>query len=279
MRAALLWNTYGGDLPWFEHSARSYAKYARGFEWAKCVVPNPAVESFRPHCDANGIQLVGFDEWPDKGFNHHMAMQCMGDLHFPDAEVIFHIDADCVFASSCTPDKWLPSGQVLLPFTDFSKFLTRPVDPNEEATFMGFTGLRMDFNRGQYFWKFASDYALGWSVERETMAWMPIAHIREVYPKLRDIVSKRFKRPFEEYVKTCRNEWPQTFCEFNALGAVAHRFFEDRYHWNNISTHGYPFSGIVEQCWSHGGFDRPHGFSNAVGGHQTPRQLFERLGV
>jgi len=279
VRTALLWNTYGRDLEWFKFSARSYLKYARDFDWAKCIVPNSDLEKFREPCAQSGIQLVGFDEWPQKGFNHHQAMQCMGDLHFPDADVIFHLDADCVFASHCSPEAWLPSGQVLLPFTDFCKFLTRPVDPDEQTSFMGCTGRRIDFNRGQYLWKFAADFALGWNVERETMAWMPLAHVREVYSKTREIISKRFNQSFEDYVRGCRNEWPQSFCEFNTLGAVAYRFFEDRYHWTNLSVTGYPFAGKVVQCWSHGGFDRGHEFAGEVGGYQTPRQLFARLGL
>ena len=279
MKSGLLWNTYGGDLEWFRHSARSYKKYARGWTFAKCIVPSSAYADFRQPCEENGIFLASFDEWPGKGFNHHQAMQCCGDLHFPEADVIFHVDADCVFASECTPDDWLPGGKVLLPFTDFVRFLDRPLVPDEEKNFMGFTGRAIDFNRGQYFWKFASDTALGFSVERETMAWMPIAHVREVYAKTREIVAARFGISFEDYVKSCRNEWPQSFCEFNTLGGVAHKFFEDRYHWQDVHVQGHAFAGKVVQCWSHGGFDLPHNFAKEVGGHQTPRQLFERLGI
>lgn len=279
MTSGLLWNTFGGDLEWFRHSARSYKKYASGWAFAKCIVPTPDYAAFREPCEENGIYLDSFDEWPGKGFNHHQSMQCMGDLHFPTADIIFHVDADCLFASPCTPDDWLPGGKVLLPFTDFSRFLDRPLVPDEERNFMGFTGRRIDFNRGQYFWKFASDFALGFPVERETMAWMPIVHVREVYSKLRAVVAERFGKSFEDYVRGCRNEWPQSFCEFNALGGIAYKFFEDRYQWQDIHNQGHAFAGKVVQCWSHGGFDRPHDFAREVGGLQTPAQLFERLGV
>lgn len=279
MTSGLLWNTFGGDLDWFRRSARSYKKYARGWNFVKCIVPNPDYAAFREPCEENGILLVGFDEWPGKGFNHHQMLQCCGDLHFPEADVVFHMDADCVFASPCSPADWLPGGKALLLFTDFFRFLDRPLVPDEEKTFMGFSGRRIDFNRGQYFWKFCSDFALGFPVERETMGGFPIVHIREVYQKTREIIESRFGKSFEEYVRGCRNDWPQTFCEFNTLGGVAHKFFQDRYQWQDVSVQGYPFAGKVEQCWSHGGFDRPHHFSGEVGGYQTPRQLFERLGV
>lgn len=279
LKSGLLWNTYAGDLNWFRHSARSYKKYARGWDFAKCIVPRSAVADFHPICEENGIFLDCFDEWPGKGFNHHQAMQCCGDLHFPDAGVIFHVDADCMFASECSPSDWLPEGKVLLNFMDFKHYLNQPVTPEEEKTFMGFTGRRMDFDRGQYLWKFAADFALGFPVERETMQEMPIVHIREVYAKTREVISARFGKSFEDYVQSCRNEWPQSFCEFNTLGGIAHKFFQDRYHWRNIHADGHAFAGKVVQCWSHGGFDRPHNFAMEVGGHQTPRELFARLGI
>ena len=80
-------------------------------------------------------------------------------------------------------------------------------------------------------------------------------------------------------MKSCRNEFPQTFCEFNTLGGVAHRYFQERYHWSNLMTQGYPFAGKVVQCWSRGGFDCPHDFPREVGGYQTPKELFQRLGL
>lgn len=280
MKSALQWVTYRGDIEWFKFSARSYKKFARGWSWNKCIVPHQDFEIFRPVCEENGIFLQGGDEWPEAGFNWHQSRQCMADLHFPDADVIFHIDSDTVFASECSPEDWLPGGKILLPFTDFSRLLTRPVEPNEVANFMGCSGLKLDFNRGQYYWKFACDFTLGWSVERETMQWMPLAYHREVYPKLREVVAARFPaQGFEGYVRNCRNEWPQGFCEFNSLGAIAHRFFEEKYHWSDVILQGYPFAGKVIQCWTKGGFDKPYAFAREVGGYQTPRQLFHRLGL
>lgn len=279
MKTGLLWVTYGPDIEWFKMSARSYKKFASGWNWAKCIVPNPDYAAFRHICEENGILLVGFDEWPEKGFNHHQAMQCRGDEHFPEADVIFHIDSDCVFASPSSPKDWLPGDKVLLPFTDFKHFLDRPVTPDEERNFMGFTGRSIDFNRGQYYWKFAADFALGFPVERETMQWMPIAHVREVYLKTREIIEARFSKPFDEYVRSCRSKYPQTFAEFNTLGGVAHKFFQERYHWQNAHVQGHAFGGRVAQGWSHGGFDRPGNYEKEVGGHQTPRQLFQRLGL
>ena len=279
MKVGLLCNTYGRDVEWFERLANSYVKYASGFEWFKVVVPNPDLPLFKKICEPRGIFACGFDEWPGKGFNHHQAMQCMGDLHFPEADAITHVDADCVFASKCQASDWFINGRPLAPFIDFDRLLKRPLDHDEMMTFMGFTGKKVDFSRGQLMWKFAAEFALGFRVPRATMVWMPITHVRGVYGKLREVIASHHGKPFDHYVIDCRNEFPQTFCEFESLGGVAYQFFEPSYHWWNIDDSGHPFAGKVVQCWSHGGFDRPHEFAREVGGMQTPRQLFARLGV
>ena len=278
MKTGLLWVTHGKDFPWFEVSARSYARWGKAFAVAKCIVPNPDVELFKPACDAAGIHLVGFDQHPTKGMLHHEVMVCYSDLHFPSADFVFHIDADIVFAMEARPEQYFEQGKPIICYHDFSELLTTPEKPNEMTTFMGCEGTRMDFFRGRYSWKFCADFALGWPAKRATMIDWPLLHRKETYLRTRDIIAKRHGMPFEDYVFSCRNEFPQSFCEFETLGSVAHRYFGDRYHWRNASTTGLLPPRLIGS-WSHGGFDRPHTYASEWGGHQTPRQLFQRLGL
>ena len=286
MKSALLWNTYGKDIEWFARSARSYKKFASGWDYAKCIVPTRDVELFKRPCGEAGIALAHYPEIPRKGFLHHLVLQCMGELHFPaDATFISHIDADCVFARPSRPENWrTPEGKIWMPCRPYSIFLKEPLQADEMQSFMGLTGAKMEFNRGQYFWKFATDFALGWDCKTEAMAWMPITHHRETYEQTRKLISARHRTTFEQYVLSCRNEFPQSFCEFNALGAVAEKFFPHHYQWHDISVHGYPVPpwGNVVQCHSHSGLDYDFDFGGHCGPHvnvRTPRQLFQLLGV
>lgn len=282
MRTGLLWNTFRGDIEWFKISAKSFTKFARGWDRAMCRVPCADLKLFAPICHQHGIELSCADEWPGKGFNWHQLQQCYADVIIPDADVIFHIDGDCVFGMPCTPADWLPNGKILMPYTDYEVFLKYPVRMDEQRTFMGLTGQKIDYDRGQYNWKFAVDFALGWNATRECMAWMPIAHHRDVYAKTREIITERFPdQGFDNYVFNARNAHPQTFAEFNTLGAVAHKFFEDRYHWHSIHMNPHPFYGKVIQSWSRGGFDKEHNYLPQVpsGEINTPRKLFNHLGL
>lgn len=282
MNCALLWNTYRNDIEWFKISARSFSKFARGWDTARCIVPNTDLELFRPVCAEHRIELQGGDEWPGKGFNWHQHMTCHADEFLPGAEVIFHIDGDTVFAQECSPADWLPGGKILQPFTEYRHFLQGPVALDAERTFMGFTGKVFDMNRNQYMWKFAVDYALGWPAERECMPWMPMINHRDVYAKTRAIIAARFPdQGFDGYVHDCRNEWPQSFAEFNTLGAVAHKFFTDRYEWYDLYNRPYPFLGKIIQSWSHGGMEREHDYGLQVPKPEinSPRKLFQHLGL
>lgn len=282
MKTAILWNTFRKDLEWFKISVASFSKFANGWDRARCIAPNTDLELFAPVCEAAGIELQGGDEWKDRGFNWHQHMTCHADEFLPDCEIIFHIDSDTVFGMPCSPSDWLPNGKILQPFTEYRHFLDGPVPLDAEKTFMGFTGKTFDMNRNQYMWKFAVDYALGWGAERECMPWMPMVHHRDVYAKTRSIIAERFPdQGFDGYVHECRNEYPQSFCEFNTLGAVAHKFFEDKYEWYDLAGRPYPFYGKVIQSWSPGGLDREHDYGPQVPskGINSPRKLFQHLGL
>lgn len=255
MNTGLLWVSHARDLEWFKVSARSYAKHARGFDAAKVVVPNPDVEAFRRAAEPHGIGVCGFDQHPTKGMLHHELMECYGDHHFPYADVIFHIDSDCVFAFPFKPADYLPEGKVLIRFRDWADMV----------------------GHGTYQWKAVAEGSVGFPVHRATMCGWPMAHIREVYKKTREVISAHHRCSFEDYVFKQRNEFPQSFCEYEALGAIAHKFYQDRYSWRDTGRQGHPPVQIVT-AWSHGGMDMPHTFAMEVGGHQTPRQLFQRLG-
>ncbi len=289
MKTALFWNSFARDLEWFKISAASYRKFASGWDVARCLVPHADVEAFRPACEQHGIEVLGGEEWPGKGFNWHQLQQCYADVQFPEAEVIFHMDSDAVFGRDCTPADWIPLGKILMPYTEYRDFLTRPVEPDDLMTFMGFTGKKLDFQRGQYNWKFAVDFALGFAAERECMAWQPIVHHREVYAKTRALIAARFPETgFDNYVFNARNEHPQSFCEFNTLGAVAHRFFEERYQWHNLNCGRHVFYGKVIQSWSgqkhlrmDAQLDRLHDYGPQVESPEinSPRKLFQHLGL
>ncbi len=84
-------------------------------------------------------------------------------------------------------------------------------------------------NPNRLLWQQCVQNAAGIDTQFDTMVRHPQIHLREVYAKTRKLVEQHTKRGFDEYVLAGGNAFPQQFCEYNTLGAVAINFFSDRY--------------------------------------------------
>lgn len=266
MNSALFCVTYRKDLPWFEYLAKSYAKFASGWSSFICAVPGEDADLFRPICDQYGIVVFAYKDWPvGKTFLRHMDIKCRADEIVPDyIDAIYHIDSDCVFTKPCTPADWIVQDRLIMPYMEYSVCSSRQT-PTDIAL------LR---------WKSAVESAVGGASLKETMRCLPIPHFREVYAATRKAVTLHTGISFEDYLIGCRNEYPQTFCEFNSLGEIAWREFQSKYEWIDVEANPWPESTRkVIQSWSHGGLDKVLDYPDHVGGSQTARQLFQRLGI
>jgi hypothetical protein len=262
MKTALLWNTYEGDIEWFRYSASSFSKFARGrFHFVACLVPSRHRDSFRAPCEQHGITLLDHPDWHDKSFNWHQMWQCQADLLFPEADAIWHMDADTVFAAPSGPEDWMRDGKIICPFVTFDHLL------------------QAAGREGNWQWKSRVDDAIGGDVKLATMTGHPHAHYRNVYARVREEVARKNPMGFERYVQRQQNSFPQGFCEFETLGAIAQNFYHNDYHWLDIQKELHPSTGRVAASYSHGGLDAAHEYGPAFGGRQTPRQLFQRLGL
>lgn len=257
MKTAALWVSHAKDLEWFRVSARSYARNARGFDFAKVVVPNSDIEAFRSAAEPHGISVCGFGQHPTKGFLHHMIMKCRGDEHFPAADVVFHFDSDCIFAVPFHPDHYAPGGVPMIRFRDWDELKDHPT----------------------YVWRGVVERTLGGRAERACMTDHPFVHLRETYIKTRQEIERIHRCPFDEYLFRQRNEFPQSFCEFETLGVIAYRFFKNRYVWRDSRRQGHPPLKILTSWCHRQGFDFVMDYPTEMGGKQTARQLFQRLGL
>jgi hypothetical protein len=148
----------------------------------------------------------------------------------PEAEVIVHSDPDRVFIAPYCVGDVIRDGKPLIVHGSY-RWLCNVVQANLDM------------------WKTTTKQALGFEPEQEVMRRMPIPHIREVYARTREIIDEQHGDT-DRYMQSCRNEWVQTFCEFNTLGAVAWRDFYLRYHWLDQEKGEYPVDK-VRNFWSH----------------------------
>lgn len=264
MKTEILCVTHAKDIDFCRAMVASYQKFATGFSRLNLVVPSddwPQFNAAFPRL----ANIWYYPERKDKGMLHHEVQVCRADLWCPEADLILHLDADCVFKQPVTPEFYLRSGKPVLlgePFADFKEsYPTR------------------------YGWKKCVFEASGLSPEFETMVRHPHLHVRATYVKLRQLVeAKHDGHSFESYVLSCENTFPQTFAEFPTLGAVALEHFAELYAFELVRSSTPPDRGLVE-FWSHGGLDyvsdRDHKY--VVNGEtrsslgRTPRQVMEDL--
>jgi len=242
--------TYAKDFPWLKCCLRSIQKFARGFSEIHILVPTQDVEALgtlvnpgsfwddlKPGDPRAYIHLHSENDWPDKGMVWHMNQIMHADQWCPTADFIAHIDADCIFTHPVTPETYILSGKPILRFENFA-----------------FMGKR---NPNVLNWQRCTEACLPFPVHYETMRCHPGVFHRDLYAEARHQMEFKTGKPVPEYIRSCRNEYPQTFCEFVTLGNVAMHLFPFLYHMvEQINDLPAP-PNYLQQFWSHGPIDQP----------------------
>lgn len=232
-RAEILIVTYHKDKPWLDYSLRSIRKYLKGFSGITLVVPTRDQEVFRemvrPYPE---VTMHTFQEQEGKGMLHHMVQICSADLWCPRADIVVHIDPDCIFHTPTSVDEYVVDGKPVMLRKSYKKLLEEKSDC--------------------YQWKAVTERALLFETDVYTMCRHPSCHPIHIYKKLRRYIAKVQQKPFDYFVLNGRNEFPQTFAEFPTLGAFGWEKSRYDYHWINIDKEKAP-ADRQKTYWSHGG--------------------------
>jgi hypothetical protein len=174
------------------------------------------------------------DEWPGKGMLWHMAQIMRADQWCPDADFILHTDSDCLFTEPVTPDDYFVDGRPILYYEKFSSLTKKHPD----------VGV----------WQEVTQNCLPFPVLYETMRRHPAVHQHNVYSEARGLIVTKTKQPVDDYIKSCREEYPNGFCEFVTLGNVVMHLEHLRKQYHLVDTaefkDGWPPQKIC-QFWSH----------------------------
>ena len=219
----------------------SIKKFARGFSGVTILVPTPDVKELRAliaEVQIENVTVKSGYEWAKKGFVWHMAQICRADEWCPNATHIAHYDPDCIFTKPVSPETFWKAGKPLLRYEPFSTLALR--------------------HPGTLNWKIAAENALPFPVSNEGMrGFMHVYHCG-LYAKTRSLVEEKTGQPFNDYVKSTKNEYPNTFAEFPTLSAVAIHLFQDEYTMCDLSKEPNPDRSPypVIQFWAKGPIDQ-----------------------
>lgn len=255
-RVEILIVSYSKDRHWLVHCLNSVRKFCEGFSGATVLVPEVERTDFAAFPESHGVRLACYDRQADPVLWHldHQRMKSRADQVCPEADLILHVDSDCVFTERATPDDYVRGDRPVLVVKPYATFMSA-LPP----------------------WRSCTEAAVGWAVHHETMCRLPILHWRGVYPDLRSRVEAVHGRPFDEYVLGCAPVFPWGYSEFNALGQMALSApWRDRYHIVDKSLETPPPSRL-RQFWSLGGFHSHENLADRNG--ECAADVFSRLGI
>lgn len=234
MNVEIMIVSFRNDFKYLKYALRSVAKFCNGFFGCTLVVPQADLSALNPlKHEWKGLfplRIKDFTEWYGKGFLHHEFIVISADEYCPNAEVVFHLDSDEVFLEHVTPETFFREGKPIMAYARYD-WLIANHNPLIKC------------------WKEDAENALGWTVEYEYMRHPQLIYWRELYPKTRQCIHEHTNRKVDSYIKDQREEFPQGFAEHPTLGAVAWRFFRDKYFWINQETEEMP-KRVVYQAWS-----------------------------
>lgn len=236
MKVSIHCVTVGKHFVYLAHMLRSVEKFASGYVELCVLCPtNDRFEMERMARAYHGsipLWVTYFDEWTGKGMLHHEYLVMNADVHCR-GEFIQHMDSDHVFTEPVTPADYFQEDKPVMVYHDFESLC------KEQSNLRN--------------WQDNGEKAMGFRDDYEFMRRAPLVHAREVYPVSRQEIEANVRRPLDEFVRAQRNEFPQTFCEYQSLGSTAWRRFRDRYHWvrqpwiGDLKNQG----GKIYQAWSH----------------------------
>ncbi len=270
MRVEIFICTYNRDFRFLKYFLRSADKFATGFANISILVPRGDGNELLKVLNDNlrkdsqlSFELLEGDEWPGKGMLWHEDQICRADQLCPKADIICHADPDIVFTEPVTPLTFITAdGKPLLRYEPFESIGKR--------------------HPGVLKWKTAVENCLPFPVVNEFMRGHCHCYHRETYIKTRELVESKMGFDFDEYVRSCKNDFPQTFAEHPTLGAVAYEFFREAYEPFDCSMQPNPdyCHYPVFQAWSHASPEQEvslwyHGEQIKI----APIEFYKKLGI
>jgi hypothetical protein len=220
--------TYAKDAPWLPFCLRSIEKFGAGFRQTLVLYPRQDAHIFEPILASFPfVRGIVVDEPERLGHEFQNALKTSCDL-YSDAEFFFHLDCDCLFNQSVSPEQQFTDGKPDVIFAPFSSLVEVP-------------------------WQAVTINALGEHVENETMRRFPFLYPRWLYKATREHVEQLHRRPFMDYVlhaPRLGRAW-RGYSEFNTLGNMALLKFPEKFNAVAFGPSIKPWT--VKQFFSHGG--------------------------
>jgi hypothetical protein len=216
--------SYWKDIGWLRYCLESIAAYCHGFRDVVVVAPVSSRERMERAGLRPRARFLFCRDYADD-YLGQQATKLMADLH-TDADLICHVDSDCVFNVRTTPCDLMREG---LPFIS-----RRSIEA------LG----------GRSPWRAPTETFLGWPVSHDYMCHPPFLYPRWLHAEVRAHAAAVHGVDIEAYLAA---QPRRGFSEFNVLGALAWARHRDAFAW--IDAEVSPPTPRCRWYWSWGGLD------------------------
>ena len=218
---AIFIRTYWKDLEWLALCLRSIARFCKGFSEVVVAVPSSSQAWLERDAPLEGVRLIYVPNCNDDYLGQQVTKLLADTLI--DADLIAHVDADCIFTRETTASELVGSRR--------PRIVTRPIG---------------ELGR-HYAWRGPTEDFLGFRVTLDYMQQPPFVYPRWLYPQLRRHCLSTHGVMIEQYVM---QRPPRGFSEFNVLGAWAHRHTSEHFEFVSVGEASDP---CCDWHWSWGG--------------------------
>jgi hypothetical protein len=216
--------SYWKDLGWLRYCLESIAANCNGFRDVIVVAPQSSRERMQRADLWRGARFLWGRDYADD-YLGQQATKLLADLH-TDADLICHVDSDCVFNVRTTPEDLMREGQ--------------PCIVRRSIEVLG----------GRSPWRAPTEKFLGWPVTHDYMHHPPFLYPRWLYANVRAHATVIHGVDIETYLAA---QPRRGFSEFNVLGALAWALHRDEFVW--IDADASPPAPRCRWYWSWGGLD------------------------
>ena len=218
--------SYYKDLEWLGYCLASIDRFCSGFRSVIVVVPQASWSRLRElgHVASN-VRFDVCDNYRDDYLGQQVT-KLHADL-YTDADLICHVDSDCIFARPFSPADLLHESRC--------RILMRPIE--------SLGHLRP--------WQRPTETFLGWKILYDFMQHPPFTFPRRIYAEIRNHVLRVHSIDLPRYITS---QPPRGFSEFNVLGAYAYERHRDWFTWVDVTADiSREYAARCQWYWSWGG--------------------------
>lgn len=201
---ALFCRTYYRDADRLRYMLRSIDKYCSGFSEVVIATPTASLDAIGAvvaefkfaslkECTATPVDFIG------------QQITKMTANRYTDADMIVHVDSDCVFTKETRPEQLRRNGRPIMYYAPYQYFYEH------------------NFNMP---WQTVTSQFLRRQVEHEFMRQFPLSYPRTLYDDLSNWYEETYQEAIENIIHRVHGDY---FSEFNLMGSFS--FYNDkRYH-------------------------------------------------